>query len=132
MATHQKLRLSSFWWAGGLTEVLFLVYGSLEPAWSASAGSLFLLNDKVLHVAAYLAVASWFMGIVEPSRYRLVAIALFVLGDTLEFAQWFMRLGRLAEWGDVAANTLGIATALVLAYAGLGSWMVRVEQRFHL
>ncbi len=127
MATHQRLRLSSLWWVGGLTEVLLLVYGSLEPAWPTNAVPL---NDKVLHIAAYLAVASWFMGIVEPRRYWFVAIALFVLGAALEFMQLLMNLGRVAEWGDLVANTLGIAVALMLAYAGFGSWLVRIEQRF--
>jgi VanZ family protein len=108
------------------------MYGSLEPTGSADALPLLLFGDKALHFISYLVIAAWFICIVEPRSYWFVAVSMLALGAWLELAQWFMGLGRFAEWGDLLADTLGIGTALVLAYAGLGSWMARIEQHFHL
>lgn len=131
-AAHQKPRFFSLRWIIGCLLVLFLMYESLESAGSTDTLPPFLLGDKVLHFVSYLAIAAWFICIVEPRHYWLVAVFMFVLGAWLELAQWLMGLGRFAEWGDLLADTLGIGAVLVLAYAGLGSWMARIEQRFHL
>lgn len=126
---RQKLRLAPLWWAGGWLLMGLIVFGSLQPP---TALPEILPKDKIMHFGAYGLAAFWFSGMTERSRYPVVAIALLVVGALLEFAQQAMGVGREADWLDVVANLLGIATALGLAYAGLGSWMLRVERRLGL
>lgn len=127
--THPRLRFARLWWTAGWMLVAFIVYGSLKPTVDIPGG---WMSDKMLHFSGYCAVAFWFVGITDRRRYPLVAAGLLLLGLLIEIAQQLMGLGRTAEWRDFLANMLGVATALALAYAGLGSWMVQIEQRLGL
>lgn len=85
------------------------------------------ISDKIQHGTAYALLALWFAGIYPRSRYWLIAIALFLLGVGIEFAQGAMSLGREADLRDVLANSSGIAVGLMLAWLWLGGWAQRVE-----
>jgi VanZ family protein len=80
------------------------------------------MNDKFEHTIAYGLLTLWFAGIYPRSRYVVIAVALFIMGVGIEFAQGVMHLGRQADVRDVVANTSGIAIGLTLALIGLGGW----------
>ena len=125
--THARnLRLAPWWWVGGALLVVLVIYVSLKPA---SVPHFAFTSDKVKHFAAYGGVAFWFAGMTERRRYPMLAVALVLLGGAMELGQAAMGLGRSAEWLDLLANTLGIGTALLIACAGLDSWMLQIERR---
>jgi VanZ family protein len=122
-----KLRYSKLWWGIGWTFIALVIYGSLQTP--ARPDVPFAVSDKLIHFGAYWLMTIWFSGILQQRRYPWLALALFSLGGGIELLQGAMGFGRDADWHDLAANTLGIVTALGVAYAGLGSWMLVIEQR---
>jgi len=80
------------------------------------------LNDKLEHTTAYVLLTLWFAGLYPRSRYWVVALGLFLMGVTIEFAQAAMHMGRQGDVRDVIANSAGIAAGIALAFAGLGGW----------
>jgi VanZ family protein len=122
-----KLRYSKLWWGIGWTFIALVVYGSLQAPDRADIP--FLVSDKLVHFGAYWLMTLWFAGVLHRRRYPWLALGLLALGGGIELLQGAMGFGRDADWRDMVANTLGIFTALGVAYAGLGSWMVVIERR---
>ena len=83
--------------------------------------------DKVEHAAAYVFLAVWFTGLVARPRYWLAAVALVVLGLTIEFLQASMPFGRQGDPWDVLANITGIGVGLAIASVATGGWALKVE-----
>jgi VanZ family protein len=128
MRGAHALRLAPFWWAAGFVLAAIIVFESLTPSVPMPAP----VSDKLAHAAGYGALSFWFAGILERRRYPALAGLLLAFGVLIELAQYVMGFGRTADWRDVIANLAGIATALALAYAGLGAWMLQVERRLGL
>jgi len=128
MKAEGRLRLAPLWWSVGVVLVLGVIFGSLAPT---TAGPT-IAGDKLAHFAGYGVLSFWFAGILERRRYPVLAALMLALGVLIEIAQYAMGLGRAGDWRDVVANSLGIAAALALAYAGLGAWLLRVERRLGL
>jgi hypothetical protein len=70
----------------------------------------------------------WFGGLVRRKRYLWLAFWLLLFGAGIEVAQGLMKLGRSPDVLDFAADSVGIAVALILLYLGLGSWTRWIEQ----
>ena len=60
-----------------------------------------------------------------------LCVLLFLLGLLMELAQGSLP-HRSADFGDLMANSAGIAAGWTLAVAGLGNWCVWVERRIGL
>ena len=79
--------------------------------------------DKVDHIASFAALAvlarsGW------PDQRRWVAgLALFIYGVALEFLQGADFVGRTTSVSDIAANVVGIALGLALAF-----WLGRLAR----
>jgi VanZ family protein len=129
MISRPELRWTIFWWACDWSILAAVVFGSLTPP-SQFPQAISLFNDKALHFAAYFLMAFWFAGSLERKRYVWVAVGLLVLGALIEVLQYWMGLGRAADWRDFVADALGIFLALSFARAGLGNWMAWVERQF--
>jgi VanZ family protein len=125
-----KLRFAKLWWGIGWTIMALVIYGSLERPDTPTIP--FAVSDKLVHFAAYWLMTTWFAGLLQRRRYPWLAIALFLFGGAIELLQGAMGYGRDADWRDLVANSLGILTALGVAYAGLGSWLVVIERRLGL
>lgn len=121
-----RLRFAWLWWAIGWLFVAMVVNDSLEPT-IPKVFDLFP-SDKLLHYSAYTALSFWFAGVSQRRRYLLIGVFLIALGGMLELGQGAMGLGRMADWRDFLANSLGVCTGLGIAYAWLGTWMVRFER----
>jgi hypothetical protein len=124
-----KLRYSKLWWSIGWAIMAGVIYGSLDRPDTVAP---FLISDKLMHFGAYWLMTMWFAGVLQRRRYPWLAVGLVLVGGAIELLQGAMGFGRDADWRDMVANTLGIVTALGVAYAGLGSWLVVIERRLGL
>jgi VanZ family protein len=119
-----NLRYRPFWIAASAVLVLVVVWGSLQTALGGEVPEGF---DKVEHFGTYLFLAVWFTGLIARKRWWMVAATLLILGAAMEAGQYFMQAGRTADVYDMAANTAGIATGLLLAALLTGGWAQRIE-----
>jgi hypothetical protein len=122
----QPLHLRRFWIAGGAALIASVLYAALVRAGDAPDTGL---DNSVEHAGCFLVLTLWFSGIALRRFCFVVGAALFLFGVAIEWAQQATALGRVADAADLAANSVGIATGLGLAFAGLGDWMQRVEVR---
>jgi VanZ family protein len=120
------LRYPMVWSAFGWLLVLGVIVGSLVPG--NSLPTIFSFHDKLLHVAAYLALTLWFTGLYRRGLYPSVAAVLFALGVALDMLQG-LTATRSLDWYDVAADVVGISVGLAISFAYLGGWCQRVEER---
>ena len=99
-----RRRLRRAWLAG----VAVLVVLSLLPGSSPAVAWASSVNDKLLHFAAYAALA--LLAVLGADDRRAVVrsvLIMFVLGVALDFAQRFIP-GRGFELGDILADNLGL------------------------
>lgn len=115
---------------------LFLAWLAVLAAFAAGlipfggGPSLGLINDKALHASGYVALTLLLCGIYPRTRYLWIALGLFAMGVSVEYLQGWMSYGRQREPMDIVANSVGIAIGLMLAFAVLGGWALRVESYF--
>jgi len=102
---------------------LTVIVGSLLPSSSSPmrAWSALHIADKLQHFTAYAVLA--FLPTLHERRPTFVGIALGIIamGVCLEFGQRLSE-GRFFEIGDMAANTGGVLTGLILGLPSR-SWM---------
>ena len=105
--------------AGWLLLVGGVVVGSLLPS-SALPAPSFTGIDKVEHLIAYAMLSTYAVLLFAPARAQaLAACGLVALGIALEGAQAALTASRVADPGDMLANTLGVALGW-----GLGRWLM--------
>jgi VanZ family protein len=119
------LRWGTLWLAAGLLATLLGAYVALRPPVQLLPASF---GDKLQHALSYVAMGLWFGALYQRRHLPRVALALFGFGLAIEGLQGIMPFGRAAEWRDVAANTSGIAIAMLLTRWLEPSWMQRLER----
>lgn len=94
-----------------LTGLLSISAGCLIPAnWLPP-----LPNDKLLHFLAYGGMAMLIVRLAKDGPFLLLSLAgLFLSGWLIEVLQHWVP-GRRFCWRDLAANTAGIITAVLLS-----------------
>jgi VanZ family protein len=129
----RSLRLGPLW--RGLAWLLLAgaILLSLGPTQAIDTAWImpFPYHDKLGHFLAYMGLMLWFAGLYRREYYPLVAQYLFLLGMLMELTQGSLP-HRSAEFGDLVANSAGIAAGWSLAAAGMGNWCVWVERRIGL
>ena len=117
--------LRPLWLAVGWMGVLLIIYLSLTPVpikVHADEG------DKLLHMAAYLVLMSWFVNLYEtPPARILCAAGCIALGVGLECAQGWTGY-RSFEVADMTANTAGVVVAWILAPPRLPNYLRLTER----
>ena len=121
-----QLRFRRFWILLGVLLVLATLYLCLRPG--GGDRPAFPHLDKLQHFSAYVLLTAWFGALLPRARYPLLAMAMLLLGGTIEVAQGAMDIGRTADLTDVLANSLGVAAGLAVSIVGRESWMLRLEQ----
>jgi VanZ family protein len=76
-------------------------------------------SDKLGHFLAYFTLSLWAVLIFRQRRSHFIAaIALVLLGASIEWAQATLTQTRHGDPADLLANTLGILSGLALSFAG--------------
>jgi VanZ family protein len=119
----RDLRWGTWWVLLGIVATLVGMYLALRPVGPSPAG-----GDKMMHMLSYVAMSIWFAAIYERRHAWRVGLALLVFSALIEVLQFFMPYGRAAEWGDMAANGIGIVTGLAVSTLLATSWMQQVER----
>ena len=125
------IRHTGLWRISSAVILLVVLVLTLMPTFwffgdKATAFDWFQHVDKWLHAVTFMALALWFTGLYERRVWWLMALGLVLFGFLIEFFQLQISY-RMAEWMDIAANTVGIIIGLIVAAAGLGGWVLRVE-----
>ncbi|MGH8535929.1 MAG: hypothetical protein ACREXM_05565 [Gammaproteobacteria bacterium] len=82
--------------------------------------------DKLVHGAVYALLMLWFVQITRRNRWAALALALSLLGISLELGQGAGEY-RAFSYLDIAANIFGIALGWISALLGLSSILTRLE-----
>ena len=120
-----RLRLLRLWWLAGWAMVLFICYATLAPG---SYVPDLHIWDKLEHALAFFGLTFWFGALVRRKSYPFLVLWMLVFGAAIEVAQGTMGLGRDMDIHDWYADTVGVAAAIALDYAGLGTWMALIER----
>jgi VanZ family protein len=124
--TPGPLRFRPLWLLIGWLLALFIAWESLTPY---PVELQIEQGDKLGHVAAYLALMSWFANLYEDSRERVVCVlGCLALGVGLEFAQRLTET-RTFEVTDMAAGAAGVLVGLLLAPPRMPNYL-RLAERF--
>lgn len=124
-----ELKFRFLWLTIGYALVTSVIVLSLASA-PADLRLNFPYEDKVYHVFAYFTLMAWFSQIYHARFQRNVLALVFVfMGILLEYLQSF-EPSRYAEFGDMLANTTGVALGFVVALSAARNYLVKIERLF--
>jgi VanZ family protein len=121
------LRYPYVWLSLGWLLVIGVVVGSLLPGPIINEITP-PINDKVEHFSAYFVLMIWFAGLYPRAKHLRLAGALLFLGTALDVLQGTATRTRTFDLLDIAADAVGIAVALALAFWLLEGWCQRLER----
>ena len=117
------------WRFAGILILLLVLAFAMAPdiwPWEYRLGRRFL-SDKVLHGVTFALLAIWYTGQYARRAYWWVAALLLAFGILIELCQSLVTY-RTAEWGDVWADSAGIAVGMMIALWLTGGWSLKVER----
>jgi hypothetical protein len=104
----RPLRHLPFYVGFGLTYITFIIVECLIPH-PLQVLPPFPYSDKLEHLVAFGLMMAWFGQLAQERRPRAkLALAFIALGGIIELLQGAMALGRSMEFGDFAADALGV------------------------
>lgn len=124
------LKYERHWHIAGILLLGFAMTAALLPEfrfWYFDPNKLFKFSDKVLHVATFMFLSTWFSGQYNRRAYWRITAGLLAFGALIELIQGTVSY-RSSEWQDLYADGLGIAIGLSIALLGAGGWSLRVER----
>ena len=90
-------------------------------------------SDKIGHFLAYVTLSAWAVMIFERRKHwAWAALALVLLGITMELAQGALTDNRLMDPLDAVANGLGVLAGLCVGLTPVRVLLLRVERRWLL
>ena len=114
------MTLHRVWWALGGAIVLAAIVVCLVPG--RELPESFEWNDKTSHLVGHGLLALYFSGLVVRRSWWKIFVFLLALGVAIEFAQYFMNVGREGDPRDVVANSAGALLGLALGGLGAARW----------
>lgn len=121
-----ELRFRFLWLAIGYTLVVLVIYLSLTSA-PVDLEMNLPYEDKIYHALAYFTLMTWFSQIYHASFQRtMIALIFIIMGVLLEYLQSF-EPGRYAEFGDMLANTTGVALGFIVTLTAARNYLVKLE-----
>ena len=116
----RRMNLARSWWALGVVIVLAALVVCLMPGHELPRA--FEMHDKVQHIIGHALMAMYFAGLVPRRRWWKIFVFLLVFGVCVEFAQYYMQVGRNGDPRDVLGNCIGALLGLLVARLGLDRW----------
>lgn len=127
MSVLRGFRWPGLWLALWLLMIAAVVTGSLLPS-TALPKPMFFGVDKVQHLLGYFGLAAYAVMLFADGRtHRRAAVGLVVLGIAIEGAQSALTASRVADPGDVLANSLGVLLGLGLRWTRAGTVLQRMD-----
>lgn len=124
---NPELRYRKLWLGIGYFLIVVVIFLSLTSNPVQIDASL-PYQDKLFHALAYFSLTFWFMQIYHIRHHVFLWVIFFLcLGVLLELLQEFDS-NRFGEFGDMIANTLGVAAAVALSGTQLRFLLVRFER----
>ena len=123
------LKLRFLWLTIGYALVALVIFLSLTSS-PVDMEMNFPYEDKFFHALAYFILMAWFSQIYHDRFKRnMVALVFVLMGVTLEYLQSFDP-NRYSEFGDMVANSAGVALGFSIALTGAKNILARVEKVF--
>ena len=114
------MTLNRVWWALGVFIVVLATVTCLVPG--KELPGAFELNDKASHLVGHGLLALYFSGLVARRTWWKIFLFLLLFGAAIEFAQYYMHMGREGDPRDVVANSLGALLGLAAGWLGGARW----------
>jgi len=114
------MNLQRVWWTVGVVLIAAAILVCLVPL--HDVGGSFQWNDKASHLVGHGTLALYFTGLVPRRSWWRIFVFLLLMGVAIEFAQYFMQLGRFGDPRDVLANSAGAALGLLAGRLGGARW----------
>ena len=112
------LRYAWSWQLAGIFLLVGVLIAALLPKLPfAELASQFRISDKMMHIVAFMFLATWFAGQYERRSYWRIAVGLLAFGVIIELVQGTVSY-RTSEWMDLAGDALGISIGLLMAAFG--------------
>jgi len=111
-----------------LASVLTLAIIPAIWLWPQDPSTVWSLSDKWIHGITFAVLALWFSGQYTRGAYWKLVVGLLAFGALIEICQRMISY-RTAEWNDLLADLLGIVIGMLIAWAGMGGWSLRVEKQ---
>jgi len=118
------LRYPYIWLGIGLLIMAVVLGLSLAP--TARMAAIMIVSDKTAHFFAFAAMMLWFCGVFRLPLTPWVGLGLVLFGLLIEGLQSLLPY-RMAEFGDMLADVLGISFGWFVAWLGLRHWPRWVE-----
>lgn len=121
------LKFRFLWLTIGYALVALVVYLSLTSS-PVDLELSFPYEDKIFHAFAYFTLMAWFSQIYHDRFQRNMIAVLFVfMGIALEYLQGFDP-NRYFEFGDMVANSIGVALGFSIALTSAKNILLRIEK----
>jgi VanZ family protein len=124
------LRHARRWQVAGIAVLVLVLAAALMPAIWFMKGMddpRLAHPDKWAHAITFTLLTVWFSGQYSRRNYWRIAMGMLAFGAFIEICQRMVSY-RSADSMDFAADGLGVALGLLIAWAGAGGWSLRVEQ----
>lgn len=126
MSETEKLKFIKLWRMFGFIGLFLILLASLAPQ-RGEAPSIENL-DKALHFIVY-AIASWYLHQTSQNRLPVkLSFSLFCYSALIEVLQYLTET-RSAQWLDLAANLLGIASGLFFSRFVFSAFLRKTDRR---
>ncbi len=127
--TVTGLKLRFLWLSIGYVLVALVVFLSVSSN-PVKIGMSFPYDDKLYHAFAYFILMAWFSQIYHDRFQRFMIAVVFVfMGIMLEYLQSF-EPNRYYEFGDMIANSTGVALGFSISLTGAKNILLRIEKLF--
>jgi VanZ family protein len=125
------LRHARRWQFAGIGVLVIVLAATLLPAlWfmQEMRDPRIANSDKWFHAITFMLLTIWFSGQYARRSYWRIALGMLAFGAFIEICQRMLTTYRSAEMLDLVADVAGILAGLLVAWAGVGGWSLRVEQ----